>query len=611
MKKHSIFLLLTLILILSPIAVIAIPPFPTEFYGQVVAFNVLAGRSTLIEAYDNNDVFCGSFSVRTTGYYGVLSCLGDDTSTIEDEGGINNENITFYINGQRASTFGNNNWEEGSYHYVDLVIPFVRCGDGFCDLRETCLSCEVDCGLCSGDISGDDATGNQTGEGGGGSSDQTGEGTGGDGSSGSGTTSSTGTDTSGSAGDLEGSLDGATGAATASFDGTGAFEQGMYLEEEAAKLGCEENWNCINWSICGSNGLQTRDCVDLNDCGTFEHKPAETQECIYISSDKPSCYDGIQNQGETGVDCGGPCLSCSDRVFGDRIIELPKLICKKELNPLKNKTFPLFLLISAIIILKVMDNHRKIQKLKENKKKLSDLKRAKKIFRLKRQTHLFVGLVVLITLILYFFYVFFFLCEPNMTALWILIFCLLITPFTIHLIIKAFEYDDRKRLLKQEELIDTHYNQIQELIRIENEHLAEIEKELAEKIFSIYKDDRFKELLVEYPTFDALYTQIVDLYKDYEDKKVLFEDEKLVCDEIYALANNESFKDLMEQYPDIKIIYNKLLLLYEHYENKQELYDDLVKAENEAKKKIVLPDNESDESNESLKEDDSEEETSE
>ena len=25
----------------------------------------------------------------------------------------------------------------------------------------------------------------------------------------------------------------------------------------------------------------------------------------------PTCFDGIQNQGETGVDCGGPCSSCS------------------------------------------------------------------------------------------------------------------------------------------------------------------------------------------------------------------------------------------------------------------------------------------------------------
>src|SRR5690606_2026481 len=32
-----------------------------------------------------------------------------------------------------------------------------------------------------------------------------------------------------------------------------------------------------------------------------------------ISCATPSCSDGIQNQGETGVDCGGPCPNpCTD-----------------------------------------------------------------------------------------------------------------------------------------------------------------------------------------------------------------------------------------------------------------------------------------------------------
>ena len=30
----------------------------------------------------------------------------------------------------------------------------------------------------------------------------------------------------------------------------------------------------------------------------------------------PTCYDGIQNQGETGVDCGGPCLPCTVSTCG-------------------------------------------------------------------------------------------------------------------------------------------------------------------------------------------------------------------------------------------------------------------------------------------------------
>ena len=30
----------------------------------------------------------------------------------------------------------------------------------------------------------------------------------------------------------------------------------------------------------------------------------------YFSQPAPSCFDGIQNQGEEGIDCGGPCLPC-------------------------------------------------------------------------------------------------------------------------------------------------------------------------------------------------------------------------------------------------------------------------------------------------------------
>jgi len=29
-----------------------------------------------------------------------------------------------------------------------------------------------------------------------------------------------------------------------------------------------------------------------------------------LKKEKPSCFDGIQNQGEIGIDCGGPCIPC-------------------------------------------------------------------------------------------------------------------------------------------------------------------------------------------------------------------------------------------------------------------------------------------------------------
>ena len=62
---------------------------------------------------------------------------------------------------------------------------------------------------------------------------------------------------------------------------------------------CTEDWNCKPFTDC-SAGTQTRYCVDNAQCGTETTKPATSQSCA-------SCADSTQNQGEQGIDCGGPC----------------------------------------------------------------------------------------------------------------------------------------------------------------------------------------------------------------------------------------------------------------------------------------------------------------
>ncbi len=52
-------------------------------------------------------------------------------------------------------------------------------------------------------------------------------------------------------------------------------------------------------------GFQYRECVDTRQCSN-ERRRAHVRVCTYV----PSCSDGIQNQGETGLDCGGPCRPC-------------------------------------------------------------------------------------------------------------------------------------------------------------------------------------------------------------------------------------------------------------------------------------------------------------
>lgn len=41
---------------------------------------------------------------------------------------------------------------------------------------------------------------------------------------------------------------------------------------------CNENWNCTQWSEC-IEGMQTRNCEDLNNCQTENNKPMENRSC--------------------------------------------------------------------------------------------------------------------------------------------------------------------------------------------------------------------------------------------------------------------------------------------------------------------------------------------
>jgi len=41
---------------------------------------------------------------------------------------------------------------------------------------------------------------------------------------------------------------------------------------------CRESWSCTQWSVC-DNGMTTRACKDVNNCGTTKQKPQESQPC--------------------------------------------------------------------------------------------------------------------------------------------------------------------------------------------------------------------------------------------------------------------------------------------------------------------------------------------
>ncbi len=113
---------------------------------------------------------------------------------------------------------------------------------------------------------------------------------------------------------------------------------------------CQEKWICLDWHTCQNLklsfafanitvkdrdeisalcsvlnldervcGFQIRNCFDFDKCGTNKSRPKEIQACYY--SEKPSCNDGIKNCHDGGceilTDCGGPCKfcpTCSDKI---------------------------------------------------------------------------------------------------------------------------------------------------------------------------------------------------------------------------------------------------------------------------------------------------------
>lgn len=73
---------------------------------------------------------------------------------------------------------------------------------------------------------------------------------------------------------------------------------------------CISQWDCSEWLPC-IGGKKTRTCDDLMKCSRVDpiyDRPAETMLCEIPK--EPTCNDGIKNQNEEGVDCGGPCEIC-------------------------------------------------------------------------------------------------------------------------------------------------------------------------------------------------------------------------------------------------------------------------------------------------------------
>lgn len=530
------------------------PPLPTEFYGKITSYNAPATIGT-VKAYINNTL-CGSFTIVNGGYYGVLSCLGDDSETSEIEGALEGNTITFKYNTDSVTVFGDSFFASGEFKLINITHPVLFCGDGFCDVLENCISCSVDCFACNATSN---QTINQTGN-------QSGNGSGGGG--------------------------GGSGGGGAGGGGGGSGGSGGSYQAPSSGVICLEEWKCSEWTSCSVLGLQIRNCTDTKGCGTYTNKPLEVQECTY----EGNCFDGVMNchdqSCEQGIDCGGPCLNrCSflEQRFPNASITLPRIeipmkVCERKINIKDTGLWVFVIIILSAMLLKYLYSKYYIRKMQKNES-LSPLSRSKKILSSKRKTVLFC-LTLFFLAIASLLYSYYFLLCPNIfiSYSWILLALLIIIPLLIHTILSKFEYHESIHIEKQKKFEDAHYENIVSMIQLENDILAEEENAIAMKLYSISNKEEFKEILDKHPNIKKIYKDLVDLYSKYKERKNPFNIERSLCDDIDLLDKDKEFKEDISKIPELKQIFDKLLWLYNQYEEKQKLYDQLDKIESEKKK---------------------------
>ncbi|MCQ9206107.1 MAG: hypothetical protein NG737_07345, partial [Omnitrophica bacterium] len=75
-----------------------IPPRPCDFYGIEESPQTLKVGSIIV-AKDPQGVVVGQFTITDNTHYGFLTCASDNPNTPEDEGAMDGDIITFYIDG--------------------------------------------------------------------------------------------------------------------------------------------------------------------------------------------------------------------------------------------------------------------------------------------------------------------------------------------------------------------------------------------------------------------------------------------------------------------------------------------------------------------------------
>ncbi len=250
--KRLLMYALFFIIISSLVYADDVPEIGHQFYGY-------AGSGSTISAVVNGVTFTAA--VASDKYYGYSSVFFVDAASDGISGGENGDTITFYIDGIQNTTY---TFAVGGVTKLDFAI---------------------DPGLTTGGATDDGATSSND------------------------TSSTTTSSTSSSSDDSD-----------SHRSSSGSSSSGKTTTTTSSDSGCYHKWQCTSWNACEENGFQTRICYYVGNCTTEGNQSDTRQRCTYVAPEEeyvpveepvyPTCYDGIKNQGERGIDCGGPCEAC-------------------------------------------------------------------------------------------------------------------------------------------------------------------------------------------------------------------------------------------------------------------------------------------------------------
>ena len=509
-KTRLTIIIVTLLLVFSATA-LAQPPLPLEVYGQARSFNTLVPPGTTITAFDLDGEPCGEFTVINRGFFGTLTCLGKNT-TEEIKGASPGELIRFRVGnfpasvllGDTAESLGNLYWESGKFKEIILVAPPLVCGDGFCDYYEDCITCPEDCGECA--------------------------------------TAPPGPPGPPDTPDFQ-------------FPPIAPEPEAPLPEEE-----CLENWECSDWGPCTPEGIQTRTCIDANECGTEEQKPETERECVYDETAPP------REEEPREIERLRP--------------ELPQLIerCDARLPLLGLESLIFFLLLTIIILVPLTYLKKKKKDLK--KKKLKETDRLVKSYVLEHKIYTFIIIAAVLAVIVYLYHFFFFLCpDVYYKNLWLLVLFVLLSPIIILLLLQILKYSEKKKQVKIKLLEDTHYKHLTYLIKIINQEIIKSEAEITNKIYALNNKDEFSETLAKTKEIKKIYDDLLRIYSAYVQDKEATKVEKHLLEQIETLEKNKEFEKATTEYPDLASLKDNIVLLHESYESKKELQDKITELE--------------------------------